>query len=356
MFEIREYWESGTVVSQAKQIATRCTNRRPDNVITEVLNRIQAKNISGNLSSVYKSAKSQVDAHGSKTCPFQGTKICTEFIASRPHSWQAHLKRISRFLLKVKVWWDSTDDEFFLWQWAWKRQTRRSHNVPFSIIFLAWNRNSICRNLESYYWKENRIALFVFKNFWWWRKFVIYSVYSWSNKYNFNACDEDHFDNSSGISSTLLNVLTTPSNCTGNVVSDSPPQSNLLATSTPLSSVTSLQEKRNVTTPIRNVNAKHKRPVTTSCTNDASNMVAGPDDNYEIASESNGTCSVSHSLVSKNANAIAYIIGFSPELAKFDKLHVKCKSSALVSRADRDVYKNVFFLFYKQRFCSRETF
>ena len=98
---------------QAKQIATRCTNCRPDNVITEVLIRIQAKNISGNLSNVYKSAKSRVDAHASKTCPFQGTKICTEFIASRPHSWQAHLKRIGRFLLKRKVWWDSTDDEFF---------------------------------------------------------------------------------------------------------------------------------------------------------------------------------------------------------------------------------------------------
>ena len=61
---------------------------------------------------MYKSAKSRVDAHASKTCPFQGTKIHTEFIASRPHSWQAHLKRISRFLLKRKVWWDSTDDEF----------------------------------------------------------------------------------------------------------------------------------------------------------------------------------------------------------------------------------------------------
>ncbi len=98
---------------QAKQIATRCTNRKPDNVITEVLIRIQAKNISGNLSSVYKSAKSRVDTHASKSCPFQGTKIGKEFVASRPHSCQAHLNRISRFLLNAKVWWDSTDDKFF---------------------------------------------------------------------------------------------------------------------------------------------------------------------------------------------------------------------------------------------------
>ncbi len=94
-------------------------------------------------------------------------------------------------------------------------------------------------------------------------------------------------------------------------------------------------------TPIRNVNAKRKRPVITSCSNDASNMVAGPEDNYEIAIESNVACSVPHSLVSKSANAIAYIIGTSPELAKFDMLHVKCKSSSVVNRADRDAYKSV---------------
>ena len=38
---------------------------------------------------------------------------------------------------------------------------------------------------------------------------------------------------------------------------------------------------------------------------------------------------------------IRIIIGFSPELGKFNILHVKCKFSSLVSRADRDAYKNV---------------
>ena len=324
---------------QAKQIASRCTNRKPDNVITEVLVRIQAKNISGSLSSVYKSAKSRVDTHASKSCPFQRTKIGTEFVASRPHSWQAHLKRISRFLLKGKVWWDSTDDEFFF-------DGDEHENVrPEGPIMFHFRSSSLHETemVSAETWKvivENEIELPCLSLRIYDDDGDLLSVRDTGNQTNTNACDEDHFDNSSGNSSTPLNILVTPSS-TSNIVSDSPPQTNPLVTSTPLSSVKSLQEKSNVTTPIRNVNAKRKRPVITSCTNDATNMVAGPEDNYEITSESNVACSVSHSLVSKSANAIAYIIGFSPELAKFDMLHVKCKSSSLVSRADRDAYKSV---------------
>ncbi len=330
---------------QAKQIATRCTNRKPDNVITEVLVRIQAKNISGNLSSVYKSAKSRVDTHASKSCPFQGTKIGTEFVASRPHSWQAHLKRISRFLLNGKVWWDSIDDEFVFFDGDEHENVRPEGPILYHF------RSSSLHEIEMVSeetWKvivENKIELPCLSL----RIFdddgnllsVRDTVDQTQVSNDTNTCDEDPVDNSSGISSTPLDILATPSSRTTNMVSDSPPQSNPLATSTPLSSANSLQEKRNVATPIRKGNAKRRRTVTTSYSNDASNMVTGPEDNYEITSESNVTCSVPHSLVSKNASAIAYIIGFSPELAKFDKLHVKCKSSSSVCRADLEAYKLV---------------
>ena len=85
---------------QAKQIANKCTSRKPNSVITEVLIRIQA---TGNMSSIYIACKSK---------PFVGTEISNDFLESRGHSWQAHLKRISRFLMKEKVWWDSIDGVF----------------------------------------------------------------------------------------------------------------------------------------------------------------------------------------------------------------------------------------------------
>ncbi len=55
-----------------------------------------------------------------------------------------------------------------------------------------------------------------------------------------NTCNEEPIDNSSGISSTPSDIHATPSSRTSNMVSDVPPQSNPLATYTPLSSANSL--------------------------------------------------------------------------------------------------------------------
>ena len=95
------------VFQQAKQIALKCTNRKPENVIPSLLLRIQAKAITGKLSQLYHSAQTRVEKVACKSPPFSGTVISKSFIDSRSHSWQAHVQRISHYLLPGKVWWET---------------------------------------------------------------------------------------------------------------------------------------------------------------------------------------------------------------------------------------------------------
>ena len=41
-----------------------------------------------------------------------GTFVTKSFIEERSHSWQAHIKRISPFLLTSKVWWKESENGF----------------------------------------------------------------------------------------------------------------------------------------------------------------------------------------------------------------------------------------------------
>ena len=95
------------IFQQAKQIALKCTNRKPENVIPSVLIRLQAKEITEKLSNIYHSAITRVENVSNKTA-FTGTVISKCFIESRSHSWQAHLSRISAYLVSKNVWWKAT--------------------------------------------------------------------------------------------------------------------------------------------------------------------------------------------------------------------------------------------------------
>ena len=100
------------IFQQAKQIALKCTNRKPENVIPSVLIRLQAKEITGKLSNIYHSAITRVENVSNKTPAFTGTVISKCFIESRSHSWQAHLSRISAYLVSKNVWWKATPNSF----------------------------------------------------------------------------------------------------------------------------------------------------------------------------------------------------------------------------------------------------
>ena len=98
---------------QAKSIASKCSNRKPDNVISSVLLRLQAREISGKLSNMYGKVESRVGSVASKSATsYYGTTVSKTFIEERPHSCQAHLSRISSFLIHLQIWWKEEPENF----------------------------------------------------------------------------------------------------------------------------------------------------------------------------------------------------------------------------------------------------
>ena len=101
---------------QAKQIASNCTNRKPENVLPSVLIRLQAKQITGKMSNLYHSTQSRVKNAAMTTPSKSGTEIDKSFIADTC-KWQAHLKCISSYLVISNVWWQSTPTGYIFFQW-----------------------------------------------------------------------------------------------------------------------------------------------------------------------------------------------------------------------------------------------
>ena len=71
-----------------------------------VLLRLQAKNEVGHILHSVNEADSQVSRAAANIAAFKGSKFSKCFVEYRLHSWQAHLERISLFLLEGEgVWW-----------------------------------------------------------------------------------------------------------------------------------------------------------------------------------------------------------------------------------------------------------
>ena len=71
-----------------------------------MLLRLQAKKEVGKILHSVKEADSQVSRAAANLASFKGSKISKSFIEHRLHSWQAHLEKISPFLLEGEgVWW-----------------------------------------------------------------------------------------------------------------------------------------------------------------------------------------------------------------------------------------------------------
>ena len=75
---------------QIKQIALKCTNRKPENIITTLLLRIQAKHITGKLSAIYQTAETCVKKVATRILSYKGTCVMKTFISGKSHSWQAY--------------------------------------------------------------------------------------------------------------------------------------------------------------------------------------------------------------------------------------------------------------------------
>ena len=93
---------------QAKAIAQSTTNRQPSTIIPNILLRLQAKQRKGGMYDCMCAPSSKIskESQGIKQYTMQNTFIEKAFISKRMASWQAHLQRISQFLLPGEgVWW-----------------------------------------------------------------------------------------------------------------------------------------------------------------------------------------------------------------------------------------------------------
>ncbi len=97
---------------QARQIAQKCTNRSPQNM-PQVLLHLQAKQEHDTVLHSVRTAETQV-SHIAKHLPqMAGSKFATNFLRRKRNSWQAHLERISRFLVHGEgTWWKRVDEGY----------------------------------------------------------------------------------------------------------------------------------------------------------------------------------------------------------------------------------------------------
>lgn len=88
------------IFNQARRIATGATNRHPQYIISTTVLRLQAKAEYRDIFGGVDIGDSMVAKAGAQAKGYGGTCITPEFLLHRSKSWQAHLHRISKFLLK----------------------------------------------------------------------------------------------------------------------------------------------------------------------------------------------------------------------------------------------------------------
>ena len=98
---------------QARSIAEACTNHHPDNVIPQIMLRLQVKQEQHQALLSVQKGDSQV-SHIAKELPhLPGTTVKMSFIKQREDSWQLHLQQISPFLIAGEgVWWTRRPNGF----------------------------------------------------------------------------------------------------------------------------------------------------------------------------------------------------------------------------------------------------
>ena len=98
---------------QARCIASSTSNRKPNNVIPTILLRLQARRDLGQLLPTLQATESQVQTASKAVPPFEGTKLPVSFMQKHTRSWQAHLVRISRYLLPGEgAWWKAEGENY----------------------------------------------------------------------------------------------------------------------------------------------------------------------------------------------------------------------------------------------------
>lgn len=98
---------------QARSIAESCTNHHPENVIPQVMLRLQAKQEQHVAMLSVERGDSQVSHIAKNMPPLPGMSVKQSFLKQRQDSWQLHLQKISPFLTAGEgVWWTRTSGGF----------------------------------------------------------------------------------------------------------------------------------------------------------------------------------------------------------------------------------------------------
>ena len=88
-------------------------NHHAENVIPQILLRVQAKQEQREALQSVQKGDSQVSHVAKELQPFPGTTFKFSFIRGKEDSWQLHLQRISPFLVAGQgVWWTRTPSGF----------------------------------------------------------------------------------------------------------------------------------------------------------------------------------------------------------------------------------------------------
>ena len=98
--------------SLAKHISLCATNRKPENVLPTILLCLQARQKNRQAQLSVQKQETIVSSIAKSLPPYQGATISKSFIQTRTQSWQAHMQRISPFLVcGENVWWTQTEDK-----------------------------------------------------------------------------------------------------------------------------------------------------------------------------------------------------------------------------------------------------
>ena len=99
---------------QVKRIAENTSNRKPENILPNILLRLQAKAERRDIFTMYHSQSNAISKDARAICTSENSVFEIEFI-ERLDTWQAHLEDIACYLLPGSVWWQTRDNkiEFF---------------------------------------------------------------------------------------------------------------------------------------------------------------------------------------------------------------------------------------------------
>ena len=78
------------IFSQAKKTATATSNRLPQNIVSSLVIRLQAKTEIKGVSAIVKSSESRVAKASKGIHPYKDTTITRSFLRQRLKSWQQH--------------------------------------------------------------------------------------------------------------------------------------------------------------------------------------------------------------------------------------------------------------------------